>query len=227
MFIRKRRYKIMVLFLVFALCFSLVLAIVKVIAYNEGNSLLGKVIFIDPGHGGKDNGASVDNVLEDNINMNISGYLFELLIEEGAFVLISRAGDYDLASLYQKNRKKDDLNRRVKYIRDSNPDIFISLHLNTYPSEEVKGAQVFFQGNDDSRFLANILQEKLNVLTSYSRNSKFGDYFILNNTKNVGVLIECGFLTNTEERRKLNDEVYQLKIANSIKKGIVEYFANS
>ena len=209
----------------FSICVSSLFCTLKIKAMKDENRyLMGRTIFIDAGHGGKDNGASVDGVMEDNINMKISGYLVELLVDAGAYVLMSRTSDYDLASLYQKNRKREDLNRRVRYINNSEPDIFLSIHLNTYPSDGVRGAQVFYQNNDNSKNLANIIQNKLNVLTSKERKTKLGDYFILNKTRVTGVLIECGFLSNEEERNQLNKEEYQKKIANKIKQGIVEYF---
>ena len=204
---------------------ALILSNLSVYAKQDKDVILNnKIIYLDAGHGGKDNGASVDNILEDSINLSISNYLLEELMRLGAYVLMSRTGDYDLASLYQKNRKREDLNNRVKYINKSNPDIFISIHLNIYSSSSVTGAQVFFQNNENSKHLANVIQSKFNKLNKKDKKSKKGDYFILNNSKPVGVLIECGFLSNDAERNKLTDSNYQQKIANVISEGIVDYF---
>lgn len=213
------------IFMLFALVISFFASFFVVRARNEKMYLQGKIIYIDAGHGGKDNGASVDNVMEDSINLKISGYLCELLMDIGVHILMSRTSDYDLASLYQKNRKREDLNNRVKYINDSKPDLFISIHLNTYATSDVNGAQVFYQSNnEDSKEMANYIQQSLNVLTNKSRNIKSGDYFILNKTAPLGVLVECGFLSNSYERGKLNSEDYQYKVAKYIQKGIVDYF---
>ena len=223
--LQSKLMKLTVLFIVLYLCISTLLyAIVVKSDLELDGILINKIIFIDAGHGGKDNGASVDGVMEDNINLNISEYLYESLLQEGAYVLMSRTNDYDLASMYQKNRKREDLNNRVKYINKSQPDIFISIHLNTYPSNNVKGAQVFYQNNDNSKMLAEYLQNTLNVFMNNKRKVKRGDYFILNNTSSTGVLIECGFLSNDDERSKLNTSQYQQKLSNNIKKGIIDYF---
>lgn len=212
-------------FMLFVLVISGFVSFFDVSAKNEKIYLQGKVVYIDAGHGGRDNGASVDNVMEDSINLKISGYLCELLMDIGAYVLMSRTSDYDLASIYQKNRKREDLNNRVKYINDSKPDLFISVHLNTYPTNDVNGAQVFYQNdNIESKEVANYIQHSLNVLTNKNRNIKSGDYFILNKTEPLGVLVECGFLSNSYERGRLNSEDYQYKVAKYIKSGIVEYF---
>lgn len=204
---------------------AFVVAIAKEKKYSKIDNLSYRTIYIDPGHGGKDNGASVENVLEDNINMKISGYLMELLIDSNNRVLISRTGDYDLASVYQKNRKKEDLKNRVNYINDSNPDIFISIHLNTFSSSSVNGGQTFYQNNEKSKNLADCIQNEFNQLSSLNKKAKLGDYYILNNTKPIGVLLECGFLSNPEDRKNLNNENYQRKVANTIYKGIIKYFS--
>ena len=192
--------------------FIKVLANVK----EENNVLNNKIIYVDAGHGGNDNGAFSGNILEDEINMKISGYLMEELINSGVYVLMSRTSDYDLASMYDKNRKKTDLCKRVNFINESKPDIFISIHLNSYPSSEVYGAQVFYQNNNESKVLAGAIQNKLNILTGKSRNVKFGDYYILNKSSPVGVLIECGFLSNDKEKKLLNpnsqQSSYQLQV---------------
>ena len=223
---RNRIFNLCGLVVVFIICVSFLFACIKIAASKENEQLYlqGKVIFIDAGHGGKDNGANVDGVLEDSINMKISGYLFEQLIETGAYVLMSRTGDYDLASMYDTNRKRKDLHNRVKYINNSNPDLFISIHLNTYPSENVEGAQVFHQSNVNSITFSKLLQQEMNKLTSKERKVKLGDYYILNNTNSAGAIVECGFLSNTKEREKLADDSYQRKIAKAIKKGIEKYF---
>ena len=225
----KKRISIIISFLIclfILINVAFVTIVAKINNYNkEQSNLIGKIIYIDPGHGGKDNGASVENVLEDNINLKISGYLMELLIDSNSQVLITRTGDYDLASLYQKNRKREDLKNRVGYINNSKPNIFISIHLNTYSSSNVKGGQAFYQKNDNSKLLATYIQNEFNELSSLNKKVKFGDYYILNNTKPVGVLLECGFLSNKEERLNLNEESYQRKIANKVYKGIIKYFS--
>ena len=219
------KYNFLLSIIIVSLCASLIICNINIKAQKNKNSMLiDKIIYIDAGHGGKDNGACVDNVLEDSINLAISNYLLEELMNAGAYVLASRTNDYDLASMYQKNRKREDLNNRVKYINNSKPDIFISVHLNTYPSNSVSGGQAFYQNNDKSKALAETIQNNLNKINKKDKKSKKGDYFILNNSKPVGVLVECGFLSNNDEREKLTSEKYQRQIARIIKVGIVDYF---
>lgn len=187
-------------------------------------NLNGIIIYIDAGHGGKDNGASNGNVNEDNINFSISKILVKELIEEGAYVYTSRDGDYDLASNYDKNRKAKDLKRRVELINFIKPNLFISIHMNTYASDEkVSGGQVFYQDNEESKLLANILQNKFNKLSNKKKSAKIGNYYLLNKTNYIGVLLECGFLTNREDLNKLNDLNYQEELVENIVEGLKEY----
>lgn len=220
-------YKTFLFVIIFVVCISSVGWLIK--AYNDSNKKLlnGRTIFIDPGHGGKDDGASFGSVVEDSINLKISGYLLEELLSVGANVLISRAGDYDLSSMYSKNKKREDLNKRVNYINYSRPDLFVSIHLNAFNSQNVSGAQTFYQNNDQSKKLAGIIQNLFNLQSSKSKKTKLGDYYILNNTRYTGVLIECGFISNNEERNKLNSVEYQAKIAKIISQGIVDFFYNN
>lgn len=187
--------------------------------------LLGKVIYIDPGHGGKDNGCVFYSVYEDEINLAISSYLFEMLQQSNYITYITRSDDYDLASLYAKNRKNEDLKRRVKYINESNADIFISIHLNYYEDSSVYGPMVYYKSNcDDSKRLGSIIQSNLNNLTYLDKVIHKGDYYLLNKTKIPGVIVECGFLSNLEERNKLMTNSYQYLLAEYLYNSIREYF---
>ena len=193
--------------------------------YNK--MLNGKIIYVDAGHGGKDNGAVYEGVVEDEINLNIANYLLEELVGLGAYVLTTRTSDYDLSSIYDKNKKKHDLINRVNYINDSNPDIFISIHLNAYKGNSIRGAQVFYQNNDNSKKLANNVQNKLNnIFLEKERDVKFGDYYLLNKSNPVGVIVECGFLSNENDRNNLRKNSFQIKIAEEISKGVIDYFSN-
>ena len=213
-------------FVVTCVCISL-LFFVTVVKSNSNlkNALLDKIIYVDAGHGGKDNGASFDGVLEDEINLKIAGYIIEYLIDLGAYVLMSRTGDYDLSNIYDKNKKRKDLLTRVKQINDANVDLFVSIHLNSYSSSIVSGAQVFSQNNENSKNLAVMIQDRLNILMNNKKKIKIGDYYLLNKTSRMGVLVECGFLSNRNERALLTKTEYQRKVAKSIVDGIVDYFS--
>ena len=188
-------------------------------------SLFGINIIIDPGHGGKDNGTCYENVLEDEINLNIATKLMNICIDDGAISSLTRVGDYDLASQYAKNRKREDLKKRVEFINSSNADYFISLHLNSYPNNKnVYGPMVYYKRNDEeSKNIAISVMNSLNELANTSKPIHPEDFYLFKYTNAPGILVECGFLSNYKERELLLDNEYQEKIARTIYKGLDDY----
>ena len=124
-------------------------------------------------------------------------------------------------------RKSEDLKNRHALINSCGADILISIHLNSFPQSQYFGAQTFYMKNEEkSRKLAESIQSELiKVLDRGNvRKAKATDsMYILKNNNMPGVLVECGFLSNREEERLLDDEHYQEKVAWSIFVGIVKY----
>lgn len=194
---------------------------------KEVSSLIDNIIFIDPGHGGKDNGTHYENVLEDELNLKLAINLYELILNDGGYCYLTRNGDYDLSYAYSKKHKLDDLNKRIEYIQKVKSTLFVSLHLNYYPSNNVNGLQVFYQqSNENSKYLASIMQKILNNENVHKKKIKKGDFYLLNNCQVTGILIEYGFLSSEYDRKKLLDDKYLLKLAKLIKNGINEYLKN-
>lgn len=204
----------------FIICVVQIHALVK----TESLPLDGVVIVVDPGHGGKDEGAQKENVKEAQINLAISQKLKKELETQGATVHLTRDGAYDLASEGAKNRKKEDMKKRADMINDNRVDLFLSIHLNAYPNVAIHGGQVFYQkDNTAGKAFADIIQKRMNELNQTDKKTKIGDYYILNETKHPGVLVECGFLSNDKDRSNLIDTSYQQKIAELLCEGVCEY----
>ena len=186
--------------------------------------LTGKTIVIDPGHGAEDPGTSYKNIYEKDINLKISLYLEEYLGSLGAEVILTRDDDYDLSSPNANYRKKSDFDNRIKLINNSNADIYVSIHLNYLNDFSYYGPQVFYI--KDNKELANIMQKALNKNLNGLRNIKKipTNTYMYNKLNINGVLIECGFLSNTNERNKLKKSEYQKEIAKAISEGLLEYF---
>ena len=189
----------------------------------------GKVILVDAGHGGTDPGktgsAGSD---EKDLNLEIARRLQSYLEMGGASVLLTRSEDEMLSDGSQAT-KKGDMKIRGELIRKYHPDLFISIHQNSFRDGKYWGPQVFYrEGSSQGQQLAEAIQEKLNLFTGSSRQCKSNtDYYILKQSEDTAVLVECGFLTNTAEERKLNDEGYQKKIAWSIYSGMNTFFEES
>lgn len=116
-------------------------------SWNAWNlPLSGKVILLDPGHGGPDGGADNGNVLEKDISLEVSLKLRDYLQEQGAVVMMTREDDRDLAAEDTKGysrRKVEDLKKRLNMINHSDADFYVSVHLNSIPSPKWRGAQTF------------------------------------------------------------------------------------
>lgn len=194
--------------------------------------LAGKVIALDAGHGGPDGGAvSRRGVIEKDVNMAVTLYLRDYLQQAGALVVLTREGDYDLASPDTKGyskRKTEDLNNRVRFIEEKQADWFVSIHLNSIPSNRWSGAQTFYPpGKDESMRLAQLIQHEIrHNLENTRRVAKTDDkVYLLQALSIPSALVEVGFLSHPEESELLRDDKYQRKVAASVYKGILRYAA--
>ena len=196
-------------------------------AKKEENNLelLGKVIYLDPGHGGADPGTVYKDIYEKDINLEICLKLQKVLEKEGAIVYLTRYDDYDLSN-NSYSRKKSDLNNRAKIINESGADIYISIHLNSISSSTWKGAQVFYDDvNEKNIEIANLFQEQLKADLKTTRKVKEINTMLMNRKITIpGILIEVGFLSNPNDRYLLRQNEYQYKICDSIRKSLIKYF---
>ena len=187
--------------------------------------LSGKTIIIDPGHGGKDPGTSSDTIYEKDINLAISKYLEIELATSGATVILTRDDDYDLSLPNARWRKKSDFDNRINLINNSKADIYLSIHLNYLTNTSYSGPQVFYE-KEENMNLATIIQNTLNNSLKTTREIKPipSKTYMYDKLTIPGVLIECGFLSNYEEKNKLITEEYQQKLATIIKDALIKYF---
>lgn len=192
--------------------------------------LSGKIIIIDPGHGGPDGGAvSKAGVIEKEVTLAISIYLRDLLQQSGALVLMTRETDIELASEEAKRagrRKVEDLKNRVTMINDSDADLLISIHLNSIASPRWRGSQTFYHPQyAESEEIALFIQDELirNLTNTNRKAKKNQDLFILRQSKVPGVIVEVGFLSNPGESALLETADYQKSVAMSIYQGILRY----
>lgn len=193
---------------------------------SAGLPLDGKVIYIDPGHGGVDPGSVVGTIYEKDINLKISKFLKEELEKNGAIVVLTRDGDYDLGAPNSSYRKKSDFDGRIKRINQSNADLYLSIHLNVLADKRYSGPQVFYnKKNKNNQKLAEHLQKSLNEKLKGSREVKKipSTTYMYSKLSVLGVLVECGFLSNYQERQLLIQEEYQKKIALFISEAICSY----
>lgn len=214
----KAKYKTLLMIIFLLLVLSL-----QVISAQE-LPLIDTIIMIDPGHGGRDSGTMYHNILEKDINLEISKVLETKLSELGAIVYMTRTQDIDLSSIYDSGKKRGDLYRRLLYIKKKKSDLYLSIHINWYQNSANKGAEVLYNSiNPKNELLATAIMDEFKETLNSKREIKTTDLYMYRNTTTPGVLIECGYLSNPEERNLLQNQEYQEKIATSISKGVITY----
>ena len=198
---------------------------VKTVGIN--NIQTRKTVIIDPGHGGIDVGTvGIDGSLEKNINLSISLDLYDFLMVSGINTVLTRDGDYEMYRAGEQ-RTKSDLYNRMDYINSVPDSILISIHQNHFENEAEWGTQVWYSPNDEisptiaDKILNNV---KKNIQPENKRENKKSDdsYYILYKAQKPSVMVECGFVSNKNENKRLQDKEYQRDMAYSILVGICE-----
>lgn len=194
-----------------------------------------QTVIVDAGHGGDDGGAiGIDGTVEKNINLDIALKLEKILKFYGFNVIMTRTSDVmtcddGLNSLRQ--RKVSDIHNRFDLMR-KNPDaVFISIHQNKFEDSSQNGTQVFYSGNNEkSKALAESIQNSITSVLQPDNSrvvKKSGSgIYLLYHAKIPAVLVECGFISNSAEVKKLNDENYRMKLAILIADGLLKYLMN-
>ena len=187
----------------------------------------GITIVLDAGHGGRDGGSvGVNGTIEKEINLRYTLALKEKLVSAGYRVELTRKTDDGLYLESAKNKKMSDLNARMEIIKRANPNLVISIHMNSFSSPSAHGASTYYRSGDESgQIVSDLIQQSLNTyLGAPSTKGKVGDYYILNESYYTAVLIECGFLSNPEEERLLNTDEYLEKFVDAVYNAILLYF---
>ncbi len=229
------KYRFVITFVL--LFFSLVLTFV-VTTYSDSmntqstNNGAPTTVIIDAGHGGEDGGAiGVDGIIEKDLNLPIALEVAKLLKKEGINVVLTRDGDYAIYSEEAKSireKKVSDIHNRFAIIEDTEDCVFVSVHMNHYDSQSCSGAQTFYSKNNaDSKVLAQSIQSsiKKDLQPSNERQIKpaTSSIYLLYYAQVPAVLVECGFISNPEESKQLQDSMYQKDMAKSICNGILDY----
>ncbi len=200
--------------------------------FSGRESSTAPVIVIDAGHGGTDPGkVGKSGVLEKDVNLAVAKKLQTRLEADGIYVVMTREGDAGLYSENAQNKKREDMEARVRIISEAKPELTVSIHQNSFPSEDCTGAQVFYyKDSEESKKLAELLQKKFPEVLGdgNTRQAKANsDYYLLRKTECPIVIAECGFLSNASEEALLASEAYQEKVAEVLYLGIRQYLSET
>lgn len=187
---------------------------------TTGKSLVGKVIIVDPGHGGRDPGAGqagFSTVPEKTINLSIASTVASALRAKGANVIMTRSRDVFV-----------ELEDRAAIADRNKADLLVSIHADSHHDSKISGPTLYVARNASytSRKVANSIHSTFKNSSIASRGVRKADFKVLANHKRPAVLVECGYLTNGYEARNLNSNWYRNKIAGCIAEAITKSIGN-
>jgi|GEM_PF-2096512 len=186
----------------------------KISRPKKYNILKGKIIVIEPGHGGRDpGGVSYSGIYEKRATLPLALKIAQVLEQAGATVLLTREKDIKVP------RKEV-----VRFANNNNADIFISVHYNSFKSRYMSGTETYYY-TPQSRLLAQVLHRNLvNGIKRKDRGIRHVMYYTIHHTTMPAVLVEPGFITNPTEEKLAFKTSFQREVAFDILKGVVEYF---
>ncbi|GGF94958.1 N-acetylmuramoyl-L-alanine amidase [Paenibacillus abyssi] len=180
----------------------------------QSGKLQGKVIVIDPGHGGNDPGmiGAKHETLEKELNLQTALLLAEKLRNQGAQVVMTRTRDDE----------KPKLSERVKVSQSAAADVFVSIHYNS-STKKTSGTLTFYYADKDER-VARAIEGRLSQGTGLKSNGiAFGNYHVLRENSTPSALVELGFLSNEKDEEIVRTSDYQQKATEAIAQGLIDY----
>lgn len=190
-----------------------------------------RTLVIDPGHGGVDGGATaIDGTRESDLNLIISLKLDAIARFCGVNTLMTRDSDSSSADMMQYSEHRD-LAWRTELANNTPDAVLISIHQNCYPTSQPKGAQVLYAGDDNSKYLGNLVQNNL-VSCLEPENRRLAEpapkkLYITTNSHCPTILVECGFVSNFSDIEKLKDNNYQSSLALVLMASYMQYIRSS
>lgn len=188
--------------------------------------LPGKVIVVDPGHGGEDRGAHVGTINEKDLTLAIGKLLAKKLTAEGATVILTRDSDVFVP-----------LTTRAEIANNNHANFFISCHINATGDSrsETGGITFHHMGKGVSRLLGICIQHEIAKVSqipnmgvwSDARIYRQGGFSVLRNTKMPGVLIEFGFINHPYDRKRMIQSDFQQAVASAVVNGIKVFLGNA
>ena len=189
-----------------------------------------RTVGIDAGHGGIDSGVLgvSTKTKESEINLYIAKYLRGYFSDAGFNALLTRSTQGGLYGTTAKGFKMRDMKKRKEIIEKNNADLVISIHQNYCPIPSRRGATVFYDKDSESgKAFAECIQNSINEMKECVKQNTalVGDYYMLKCTSNPSALVECGFLSNSNDEALLLTSEYQKAIAYAIFKGAVAFYS--
>lgn len=185
-----------------------------------------QLIVIDPGHGGTDPGACHGSIMEKDINLAVAQRVAFIIAAKEYPVQLTRETDMDFVKkgVFSREAERQDLRKRVEFVRKVNGRILVSIHVNSGVGT-LKGAEVYYDPNKwGCQSLALLIQDELNKVTEMPQKKPKADtFYLFNNVDIPAVIVETGWLCNSQDRELLQNPEYQEQLARAIANGIIKY----
>lgn len=172
-----------------------------------------KKIVIDAGHGGSDSGAIGGGIYEKDITLDVSERVRDILAKQGFIVQMTRANDSYVS-----------LQDRVAISEKFNPDIFVSIHVNSSVRPEIKGVETHYYHQESMALAQTVHSSFASAVNSPNRGLFKSKFYVINHTTAPSILVEIGFISNNAERAELVSEKRKQATAKAIADGVQEYF---
>lgn len=173
------------------------------------------VAYVDAGHGGYDPGAVANGLNEKDLTLSIALKVKAKLESKGIKVVMSRDTDKFLSLQDIANKANA-----------SNPDIFISIHINSAGATSASGIETYYYKGVDKPLASDIQNKLIEYTGANNRGVKWEEFFVVKNTNMPASLVECGFITNVTEANKMKTASYQDSLAKAIVDGATSYLFN-
>jgi N-acetylmuramoyl-L-alanine amidase len=192
----------------------------------DSGVLRGKVIVVDPGHGGNNPGATAGEKRESDNNLAVGLKLRDKLRQAGATVVMTRDTDRNVAPVGSSLGRE--LQARVDIAENNNADMFVSVHTNSNPDPSIAGAMTFYPSGESSKLALEVQSGIVRETAATDKGTQTATFYVLRNTTMPSILVEMGFISNADESVKLQNDAYRNRVAQGIFTGIARYFqANS
>ncbi len=188
--------------------------IIKVKHQPENLSLKKLAIAIDAGHGGNNLGTDGINTkeLEKTLTLVFAKAVQKILKANGIKTIMTRTTDTSF-----------DIKDRVLFLQEKNPDVLISLHLNSSSNAAINGSSTYYKHIGFRTLSQNILKRMLEI-----KMNEFGNVGNFNFTLNaptdfVNALLEIGFFSNIDDEKKIVTSKFQTKVAQQVYKALNDW----
>lgn len=171
-----------------------------------------RTVIIDPGHGGHDKGGQWGMVYEKHLALDTATRLESELKKRGFRTVMTRRSDYFIS-----------LPERVRIASRYSDAIFVSVHYNYTWKQDASGLETYFHSGQSQPLASYVHSGIMSKVRAINRGVKFARFYVIRNTTCPSILVECGFVSNSNERNRMKSAYFRQSLAEGIAEGITRF----